>query len=122
VRFTGFLPPPRVAEVLAAADYFAMPGDVELQSIATLEAMAAGLPVLAANAGALPELVTDGVNGALFRANDPCDAGARMCDLIAARARHDAMAAASRARAAQHDVRSTIDAYRALYATAALPR
>jgi hypothetical protein len=80
----GFGPPPQLPALLACADYFAMAGDVELQSTATLEAMAAGLPVLAAAAGALPELVADGVNDALFRANDPADTAARMAALLAA--------------------------------------
>jgi len=43
-----------------------MPCPNELQSIATLEAMASGLPVVAANAVALPELIEDGRNGVLF--------------------------------------------------------
>ncbi|HEX3758752.1 MAG TPA: glycosyltransferase [Kofleriaceae bacterium] len=117
VRFVGFVAPARLPELLACADYFAMPGDVELQSIATLEAMAAGLPVLAAAAGALPELVTDGVNGALFRANDPAAAAAALATLLAAPAAdRRAMSCASRARAARHDLAFTVDAYRALYA------
>jgi len=119
VVFAGFVPPERVAELLAGADYFAMPGDVELQSIATLEAMAAGLPVLAARAGALPELVEDGVNGALFRANDAAAAAAGMRELVAAADHGSAMSQASRLRAARHDVRYTVDAYRALYAEVA---
>ena len=44
-------------QAYAAADVFAMPGVAELQSIATLEAMASGLPVVAADAMALPHLV-----------------------------------------------------------------
>jgi glycosyltransferase involved in cell wall biosynthesis len=44
---------------------------IETQSLTTLEAMACGLPVVAANAGALPELVHEGENGFLV---DPYDA------------------------------------------------
>lgn len=47
-----------------------MPSGIETQSIVTLEAMASGLPVVAAMAGALPELVSDGVNGLLFTYRD----------------------------------------------------
>jgi glycosyltransferase involved in cell wall biosynthesis len=43
-----------------------MPSWAELQSIATLEAMSCGKPILAANARALPELVEHGTNGFLF--------------------------------------------------------
>lgn len=44
-----------------------MPGDVESLSLATLEAMACGKPVIAARAMALPELVHHGENGRLFQ-------------------------------------------------------
>ena len=48
------------------ATVFAMPSIAELQSIATMEAMASALPVVAANAMALPHLVHHGENGYLF--------------------------------------------------------
>ncbi len=48
VRFAGYVPSADLPGVLASADVFTMPSKVELQSIATLEAMAAGRPVLAA--------------------------------------------------------------------------
>ena len=41
-------------------------GIAELQSLVTMEAMASGLPIVAVNAMALPELVHDGENGFLF--------------------------------------------------------
>ena len=55
------------------ATVFAMPSIAELQSIATMEAMASGLPVVAANAMALPHLVHDGENGYLFEPGDAQD-------------------------------------------------
>ncbi len=55
---------------MAASDVFAIASPVELQSIVTLEAMAAGLPVFAVNEGALPELAQDGVNGGTFADGD----------------------------------------------------
>ena len=48
------------------ASLFVIPSMVETQSIVTLEALASGLPVVAAEAGALPELVKDKENGFLF--------------------------------------------------------
>jgi glycosyltransferase involved in cell wall biosynthesis len=47
-----------------------MPGTAELQSLVTMEAMAAGLPIVAADAAALSHLVKPGVNGSLFRPGD----------------------------------------------------
>jgi gas vesicle protein len=47
-----------------------MPSIAELQSIATMEAMASGRPIIAADAMALPHLVHDGDNGYLFPPDD----------------------------------------------------
>ncbi|MFI7111239.1 glycosyltransferase [Nonomuraea sp. NPDC050227] len=68
VFFVGFVPDESMPQAFAAADVFAMPGVAELQSIATLEAMASGLPVVAADAMALPHLVNG--NGYLYQPGD----------------------------------------------------
>lgn len=71
VVFAGQVPDDDLPLLYAAADLFVMPSTIELQSIATLEAMATELPVLAADAGALPELVHEEVTGLRFRPGDP---------------------------------------------------
>ncbi|MCX5779492.1 MAG: glycosyltransferase [Firmicutes bacterium] len=58
---------PRLYQI---ATCFVIPSRYETQSIVTMEAMASGLPVVAAAAGALPELVGDGDNGYLFTPGD----------------------------------------------------
>jgi glycosyltransferase involved in cell wall biosynthesis len=50
----------------ARSDVFCLPSLYETESMVTMEAMASGLPILASNAGALPELVENGVNGFLL--------------------------------------------------------
>lgn len=66
VTFTGFVPDEDLQNIYRVGDLFVMASIAELQSIVTMEAMASGLPVVATDAMALPELVHDGENGYLF--------------------------------------------------------
>lgn len=61
IRFLGKLD--AVEEVLSVADLFLMPSEKESFGLAALEAMACEVPVISSNAGGLPELVQDGING-----------------------------------------------------------
>jgi glycosyltransferase involved in cell wall biosynthesis len=74
VQFTGFVSNEDLPHLINSCDIFVMPSEAELLSLSSLEAMACGLPLLAANAVALPELVTDGISGYLFRPSDDVDA------------------------------------------------
>mgnify|MGYP005837054093 CR=1 FL=1 len=115
VVFTGYVPGEDLPALLTSADVFAMPSEAELQSIATLEAMATGKPVLAANARALPELVWEGINGRLFRSGDPDDAARCIARLLDERDRWADMGAASRILACGHSIESTVRRYEELY-------
>lgn len=68
--FTGLIPEENLPSLYQSASVFVIASTAELQSIVTLEAMASGLPVVAADAVALPELVHHGQNGYLFKAED----------------------------------------------------
>ncbi|HEX9012106.1 MAG TPA: glycosyltransferase, partial [Anaerolineaceae bacterium] len=115
VRFTGYIPHEDLPALLNSADVFCMPSPEELQSIATLEALSCGKPVLAANARALPELVTTGVNGALFQPNDAGDAARAMRQLLADPADWARMGQASLSRSAAHSLDNTIRRYEDVY-------
>ena len=68
VHFLG--PRPDVPDLLHAMDIFVLPSYSEGLSLALLEAMAAGLPVIATAVGGTPEVVTDGGNGLLIPPRD----------------------------------------------------
>jgi len=68
VRFLGWRDD--AAEVMTAFDVFLMPSRWEGFGLAAIEAMAAGLPVIATRVTALPEIVADGVTGRLVGAGD----------------------------------------------------
>jgi len=59
-----------VPDVLAASDVFVLPSAWEGNPLAVMEAMAAGLPVVATTVGGLPELVENGKQGLLIPARD----------------------------------------------------
>lgn len=68
-----------VAELLACADLFLLPSESESFGLVALEAMAAGVPVIASDTGGLPEVVIDGETGYLAPVGDVeamADAGA----------------------------------------------
>ncbi len=70
-NFVGYLQGLELASAYASADAFIFPSRTETLGLVLLEAMAAGCPVVAANSGGIPDIVTDGENGYLFEADDP---------------------------------------------------
>jgi len=65
VHFFGHVHTTVVRELMAEADVFVLPSYSEGASVAVLEAMASGLPVVTTPVGALPELVEPGQTGVL---------------------------------------------------------
>jgi len=69
VRFLGRVPPDGIAACYADADLYLQSPDIDNAPLSVLEAFASGLPVVSTNAGGVPALVTDGVNGLLAPIN-----------------------------------------------------
>jgi L-malate glycosyltransferase len=87
-----------VEELLSYADLFLLPSENESFGLAALEAMAAGAPVIASNAGGLPEVIEHGVSGYLLPIGDVegmAEAGIR---LLTDEAHHAKVASAARNR------------------------
>ena len=70
-RFVGALPNDRMPGVMSLADVSVLPSLVEATSIAGLESMAAGLPVVGTRVGGIPEIVDDNVHGLLVPPAEP---------------------------------------------------
>ena len=73
--FVGYLAGEELASAYASADAFLFPSSTETLGLVLLEAMAAGCPVVGANRGGIPDIVSDGVNGCLYEP-DGVDGGA----------------------------------------------
>lgn len=91
VRLAGHLPFERLAAEFANADVFCLPSRQEGFGLVFLEAMAAGIPIVAARASSTPELVRDGVNGSLIDPGDPNAIAGALASLLADGARRAAM-------------------------------
>jgi N-acetyl-alpha-D-glucosaminyl L-malate synthase BshA len=105
-----------VAPLLASADLFVLPSESESFGLSALEALASGVPVVASRAGGLPEVVREGVTGALCAVGD-VEGMARAAvhilgDAERWRTMSDAAAADARARFSLDEV---VSQYEALY-------
>jgi glycosyltransferase involved in cell wall biosynthesis len=115
VRFIGPVRNDELNRLLNSVDVFTMAGEAESLSIATLEAMASGRPVLLADAFALPQLVKHGINGYLFKSGDVQDAARCIQLMIAQSSRWLEMGRASMELVRPHSLEHTLDQYTTLY-------
>lgn len=122
VTFHGRISDEELRALYSRASVFVIASIAELQSIATMEAMASALPVVAADAVALPHLVHDGENGYLFPPGDVAVLAERLTTVLTAdAAEYERMQRASLDGVAVHDITRTLDTFEALYRDEPLP-
>ncbi|MBI4099309.1 glycosyltransferase, partial [Candidatus Parcubacteria bacterium] len=83
VKFPGMLHGQELTQLIAASDIFVSPSDSENQSMALLEAMAAGLAIVATRGGGTPEQVIERENAYLAEPGDAESLGEKTLQLIA---------------------------------------
>ncbi|HEY4225298.1 MAG TPA: glycosyltransferase [Pseudolysinimonas sp.] len=116
IHFLGKLSDEELRATLTRGTVFAMPSRAELQCIAAMEAMATALPVVAANAMALPHLVHEGENGHLYEPGDIDGFAAALTDVLTADPKRlEKMKKASLEVVAHHSMAHTLDVFEALY-------
>jgi glycosyltransferase involved in cell wall biosynthesis len=96
VRFRGFRPD--VRELLPGYRAYVHASYTESSSLAIMEAMAAGLPIVAGGIGPIPELCADGVEGRFWPLDDPARAAILLMDLLNHEPERQRAARAARAR------------------------
>ncbi len=82
VHFAGTLHGEELAAAFASADVFVLPSDTETLGFVALEAMSSGCPVVAADAGGIPDLVEHGTSGLLYDPERPEQAVAAVRGLL----------------------------------------
>ena len=82
VQFLGHIEPEHVYDYLAGADIFVRPSRSEGLGSSFLEAMGAGLPVIGAPVGGIPDFLKDGETGLFCKVDDPKDLAEKIKKLI----------------------------------------
>jgi len=107
---------PAVEEILHGADLFLLPSAGESFGLAALEALSCEVPVIAADAGGVPEVIEAGVDGLLYPVGDVEGMARGAIELLSDPRRHAEFARKGRERAVERFSEAAIVArYRALY-------
>ncbi len=115
VSFLGYV---RDADLLAlrhSSEVFVIPSEADLQSLSTMEAMACGLPVIAANSYALPELAHHEENGYVFQPGNSDELAGYIDKLLEDSTLRAQMGKKSLEIVARHDRIQVLDQWEALY-------
>ena len=114
VRFLGTLTQEDLARLLRISDTFAIMSTSETQSMVLLQAMASGIPVIAANSRALPEFVTP-ANGMLVDPHNPAQFALILKGILTSPERRRALGSAGRQTAERYDTETVTGQWESLY-------
>jgi N-acetyl-alpha-D-glucosaminyl L-malate synthase BshA len=112
VFFLGKLKNP--LEALAISDLFLLPSESESFGLAALEALACGIPVVATEAGGLPEVIRHGVSGMLSPVGDVAMM-AEHAEFLLQKENHDRFKKKALERASAFDIKRVLPEYHRIY-------
>ncbi|WP_375424109.1 glycosyltransferase [uncultured Friedmanniella sp.] len=115
VTFSGRVDEAELVRAYGRAAVFVMPGTAELQSLATLEAMASGRPVVAADAMALPHLVHQDENGYRYTPGDVAGLARLLARVLGNPGLRTTLGRRSRRIAEEHRLAATVGAFEDCY-------
>lgn len=107
--FTGMLLGEELSQAYASGDIFVMPSESETLGFVVLEAMSSGLPVLAARAGGIPDIISEdqqGKTGYLYNPGDLDDCLSKLEPLLHDRELRETIGKAARAEMEKYDWRA----------------
>jgi glycosyltransferase involved in cell wall biosynthesis len=113
--FTGALQGEDLASAYASADAFLFPSTTDTLGLAMIEALASGLPVITARGGASGEIVSEGENGLLYKADSMSSLVAAVRQLLSDEGFRVALARRARTAAEERDWRSSTHTLRGYY-------
>lgn len=115
IKLLGTIPEAKI--YLKAFDIFVLPSIKEGLPFALLEAMSAGLPIIATQVGAIPEIITDGVNGRLVTPSDSTALATTIAEVISNTIASALMGEATKAKSRQFNFKTTLAATEKLYSS-----
>ena len=107
--FTGMLQGEELSQAYASGDVFVMPSESETLGLVVLEAMSSGLPVVAARAGGIPDIIPEeqeGKIGFLFSPGDLDDCLNKLRPLLHDNELREAIGKAAREEMEKYDWRA----------------
>jgi glycosyltransferase involved in cell wall biosynthesis len=113
--FTGVLHGEDLAAAYASADAFLFPSTTDTLGLAMIEALASGLPIVAARSGASHEIVIEGETGLLYEADSAPSLVAAVHRLFSEDGLRETLARAARATAEERDWESSTRVLRGYY-------
>jgi len=115
VQFVGAVPPNAIEQQFAAADLFVLPSLYEPFGIVFVQAMAAGLAVVATQVGGVPSIIVDGETGLLVAPGSPALVAAGLRRLAQDPSLRRRLGDAAKAACQRFDLNSRFDDVLAMY-------
>lgn len=115
VTFTGRVSDQEIVDLHKVGAVYCMPSPAELQSIATLEAMASGQPIVAIDAGALKELCQHQRNGYLCEKDNELEIADALLRIVRDPELRENFSKESLAIANTHDLQTTLARFEEIY-------